>query len=205
VIVSPVTLKPRFNPYATGPEPITLAGVLPPQVDVRQMSLLGAGWTVGSLKYLAESGVNQITYYETTGWRGVLETESGSPLPGIFHSYPGSAFPMYHVFADVADYAGGQVIPACSSDPLRVDGMILKLSGRTRILLANYTPESERIVVKDMARSARVKVLDETCAEEAMRSPEAFLSQPGQTVLTPSGMLELELFPYAITTIDTET
>lgn len=204
VIVSPVTLKPRFNPYATGLVPVSPAGELPPQVDVRQMSLLGAGWTVGSLKYLAESGVDQITYYETTGWRGVLETESGSPLPGIFHSFPGSVFPMYHVFADVGEYAGGQVIPGCSSDPLRVDGLILKLNGRTRILLANYTPNSQRIVVKDVARQARVRFLDETCAEEAMLSPETFHSRSGQPVPAPLGILELDLLPYAIATIDTE-
>ena len=37
-----VTLRPRFNPNATGPEPEPRPGELPSQVDVRQMSLLGA-------------------------------------------------------------------------------------------------------------------------------------------------------------------
>jgi hypothetical protein len=69
VIVSPVTFKMRHNPYATGAVPPTPPGQLPTQVDLRQMSLLGAGWTMGSLKYLAESGVSSVTYYETTGWR----------------------------------------------------------------------------------------------------------------------------------------
>src|SRR5687768_14979614 len=46
VIVSPVTLRPRFNPDATGPDPEPPAGELPAQVDVRQMSLFGAGWTL---------------------------------------------------------------------------------------------------------------------------------------------------------------
>lgn len=57
VIVSPVTLKPRHNPYATGPVPPVPPGALPPQVDPRQMSLFAAGWTVGSLKYLAQGDV----------------------------------------------------------------------------------------------------------------------------------------------------
>ncbi len=77
--VTPITLKMRFNPNATGPEPDPAPGQLPPQVDVRQMSLFGAGWTVGSLKYLAGSDVQSLTYFETTGWRGVMETEAGSP------------------------------------------------------------------------------------------------------------------------------
>src|SRR5581483_2946095 len=56
VIVSPVTLKPRFNPYTTTTAPPSTVpqGDLPPQVDPRPMSLLGADWTIGSLKYLAE-------------------------------------------------------------------------------------------------------------------------------------------------------
>ncbi len=71
-------------------------GELPPQVDVRQMSLFGACWTAGSFKYLAEAGTQSITFYETTGWRGVMETEAGSPLPELFRSLPGTVFPMYH-------------------------------------------------------------------------------------------------------------
>jgi hypothetical protein len=204
VIVSPVTLKPRFNPYATGPMPLTPPCELPPQVDVRQMSLFGAGWTVGSLKYLAESGVGQVTYYETSGWRGVIETESGSPLPEIFRSFPGGVFPMYHVFADIGEYAGGQVIPTRSSDSLRVDGLALRSGGKTRLLLSNFTPGMQHIVVKDAAQQAWVKYLDETCAEEAMRSPEAFRSRPGQPVKTPKGILELDLLPFAVATIDIE-
>ena len=52
VAISPVTLKRRFNPNATGPEKAAEPGELPAQVDARQMSLFGAVWTLGSLKYL---------------------------------------------------------------------------------------------------------------------------------------------------------
>ena len=67
IIVSPVTLKMRANPNATGATPETPPGELPPEVDVRQMSLYGAGWTLSSIKYLSESQVESITYHETTG------------------------------------------------------------------------------------------------------------------------------------------
>ena len=53
VIVSPVTFKQRFNAVATGEQPELVPGELPPQVDPRQMSLFGAGWTLGSLHRLA--------------------------------------------------------------------------------------------------------------------------------------------------------
>jgi hypothetical protein len=40
--ITPITLLPRFNPNATAPESAPAPGELPPQVDVRQMSLFGA-------------------------------------------------------------------------------------------------------------------------------------------------------------------
>ena len=111
VAISPVTLKPRFNPNATGPVPQLAPGELPSQVDVRQMSLLGAGWTLGSLKHLSESAIYSATYFETTGWRGVMETEAGSPLPEKFRSLPSAVFPLYHALADVGEFASGDVLP----------------------------------------------------------------------------------------------
>ncbi len=204
VIVSPVTLKMRHNPYATGPVPQTPQGQLPPQVDVRQMSLLGAGWTVGSLKYLAESGVNSITYYETTGWRGVMETESGSPLPNVFRSLPGSVFPLYHVLADVGEFSGGEVIPSRSSDILQVDGLAVRKDRRLRVILANLNNEHCRVTVWNLGERAWVRQLDETNVEEAMRSPESFRARSGQLLQTAAGILEIELLPYAVARIDTE-
>ena len=81
ICVSPVTLAARFNPVAKGPAPPTPAGELPSAVDHRQMSLLGAAWTVGSIASLAAAGADSVTWYETVGWRGLIERESGSPVP----------------------------------------------------------------------------------------------------------------------------
>jgi hypothetical protein len=202
IAVSPVTLKMRFNPNATGPEPEPEPGQLPSQVDVRQMSLFGAGWTAGSLKYLAESGPHSVTYYETTGWPGVMETEDGSPMLAKFWSIPGSVFPMYHVFADVGEYAGGDVMPTTSSDALKVDGLAVRKDGRTRVLLANLSPEPQHVSVHNMSQQVRVRHLNETNAEAAMASPEDFRAEQGETVETTQGTLELSLLPYAIARID---
>ena len=59
IVVSPVTLKMRFNPNATGAPPPVPEGELPSQVDARQMSLFGACWTLGSLKYNLESQLEE--------------------------------------------------------------------------------------------------------------------------------------------------
>lgn len=204
IAVSPVTLRPRFNPNATDPEPGPRPGELPAQVDVRQMSLFGAGWSLGSLKCLAESGIHSATYYETTGWRGVMETEQGSSLPEKFHSLPGSVFPLYHVLADLGEFAGGQIVPSASNTPLTSDGLVLRKGDRTRILLANFTHQERRIRLRggNQLRPLRVKYLDETCAVAAMTSPETFRGEAGEPSMAGPGRMDVHLLPYAVARID---
>ena len=202
IAVTPVTLLARFNPNATGPEPEPAPGELPAQVDIRQMSLFGAGWTLGSIKYLSESGVSSVTYYETSGWRGVMETANGSALPEKFRSLPGGVFPLYHILADVGEFAGGEVLDSKSSDPLKVEGIALRKNGETRTMLANLTPDSQRVRVENLTGAVRVRHLNETNAQTAMASPEVFRGETGELVQTTNGTLELNLLPYAIAQID---
>ncbi len=202
VAITPVTLKPRFNPVATGPEPEPPRGSLPPQVDVRQMSLLGAGWTAGSLKYVAERGVSSITFYETTGWRGVMETAQGSPLPEKFRSLPGAVFPLYHVLADVGEFAGSEVVPSTSSDPLTVQGLAVRRGGQTRVVLANMTGDPQQVEVRTVRGEVLVHHLDERNALEAMRTPEGFRTGAGERHRPARGTLTLPLLPYATARID---
>ncbi len=147
LVVSAVTFKPRWNPYLVGPEPERTPGTLPPQVDPRQMSQFGAAWTLGSVKYLVESGVKSVTYYETTGWRGVIEREEGSPEPELFPSRPGEAFPLYDVFAALADKKGASVHHCDSSAPLEAVGFALADSRGIHVHVANLTPDSQEVVV----------------------------------------------------------
>ncbi|MBE7500286.1 MAG: hypothetical protein HS113_08260 [Verrucomicrobiales bacterium] len=138
LVISPVTLKQRFNPVARGAPPPVPPGQLPPPVDPRQLSLFGAAWTLGSLAALSHAGAASLTCYETTGWRGLMETETGSPLPERFPSQPGEVFPLFHVFAALA---GLRPMVAVTSD--RVGGAgLFQSSGERRLLLANLDPRS---------------------------------------------------------------
>ena len=203
IAISPVTLKPRSNPDARGPEPALGPDGLPPAVDVRQVSLLGAAWTVGSLKSVAEAGVDRVTYYETTGWRGVMETEDGSAIPDRFRSLPGSVFPLYHVLADVGELAGGSVVPTVSADPLRLDGLAIRQGEQTRILLANLSPDEQTVQIEGLlGLSVSARILDESTALDALTDPEKFRADPGQSLATSTGKLTLTLRPYAVATLD---
>ena len=147
IVVGPVTFLPRFNPHATGPDRAPAPGELPAQVDPRQMSLFGAAWTVASAKHLAESGAAAVTYYETTGWRGVVETAEGPPLPERFPSLPGMVFPIYHVLADLADREQAAVVALESSAPLAVEGLALVDEDSLRLLLASLVPAAQDVTL----------------------------------------------------------
>jgi hypothetical protein len=69
----PITLKPRSNPDATEPGAACVARRIAPTVDVRQPSLFAAAWTAGSLANLAPTSVEALTFFETVGWRGLIE------------------------------------------------------------------------------------------------------------------------------------
>lgn len=196
--VSPVTLRMRSNPSATAPQSPPPPGTLPPAVDPRQMSLLGAGWTVGSLKHLAESGADSVTYYETTGWRGVMERASGSPLPERFRSAPGMVFPLYHVLADVGAFAGGQVLPLRTSEPLLVDGIAIDKQGRVCVLLANLSAQPQTVIVRGLAGEVDTRVLDEETAHEAMLASEVYRSRTAERLTPRNGVLELTMSPFAV-------
>jgi hypothetical protein len=202
--VTPITLRERFNPYATGPAAPVSPGQLPPRVDPRQMSLFAVGWTLGSLKYLSESGVECLTYFETIGWRGVMETEAGSPLPELFPSRPGMVFPLFHVLADAAEFAGNRVLRTRSSCPLRCEGLTLRSATTTRVLLANLVEAATPISIIGLGTRACVRILDESTFGDASRDPEMFRASPGSEWEVTGGRLDLTLRPFAYARIESE-
>ncbi|MCI0423306.1 MAG: hypothetical protein L0312_29485 [Acidobacteria bacterium] len=202
VAISPVTLKPRFNPYVTAPPPTPNPGELPSEVDVRQMSLFGAGWTLGSFKYLAEAAAHSVTYFETTGWRGVMERAKGCVLPDQFRSVPGGVFPLYQVLADVGEFAGGDCIVTRSSEPLQVEALALQKGSRKCLLVANLSAQAQQVTVPDSSGTVPVRVLDEHTVAEAMEQPEAFRSRMGCRLDSSKEGPRLELLPHALARID---
>ena len=201
VIVSPITMRRRVNFHAAGDPPPTPPGELPDSVDVRQSSLYGAAWTAGSLKYMSESGVSSVTYYETTGWRGVVERASGSELPEKFRSVAGEVFPLYHPLADAAEWRGAQVLACESSDVLAAVGLAVRApDGERRVLVANLTPSEREAVVGPLHGELSLRRLNEATAAQAASDPAAF--RASSEAASADGELELMLAPYEVVRID---
>jgi hypothetical protein len=198
--VSPVTLATRNGPYPGGPP---APGDLPPAVDPRQLSLLGAAWTAASIGELARSGATSVTYYETAGWRGVIERAAGSPMPDRFPSRPGEAFPLYHPLADALEVGGAPVRELIPSDPLQVGGFAVETDDRTVVVVSNLTPGPVAIDVTGLpAATVSGRTLDAGSVQRATEDPIAWRSASGEPIPVANGMVHLELGPYGVVRLD---
>ena len=201
LLVGPVTLKPRFNAVATEAPPPLAAGELPPEVDPRQMSLFGAAWTVGSLARLLPSGVAALTYYETTGWRGVVQGDEPPAVPGRFPAGPGMWFPLAHVLADLAEWREGRVVAAESSDPLRVVALAVADADGLHLLLANLTPEPQVAEIGPLPPGqGTLRRLTAATVEAAAWDPDRF--RAGAAPLAAERGPLVSLAPYEVARLD---
>jgi len=181
LVVSPVTLGSRGKPAFCGPPP---KGKSP--ADPRQSSLFGAAWTLAMVKALAESGAHSITLYQTTGAHGVM-TRSGTVVP------------LYHVLADLADFAGAEVIHTTTGHPQSVASLLLQSGARRRLLLANLTPDPVHVSLPSagLPGPMTMRRLDPDNVREAMTDPERFretsVPAPGRSIaLPPHGLRTLD-------------
>ena len=179
VAATPVTLKPRQRPPEGGT----------PNADPRQASLFCAAWMLGSLTALAEAGLYSVTYYETTGALGVMADD-------------GAVFPVYHVLADVGEFALGEVIPVATSDPVVARGLAVRKRGKARVVLANLTDQAQRVRVCGLSGFLSLHPLDASSLVNATRAPEAFRAKPGRMLNAAAAGFDLDLPPYGLVRID---
>ncbi|HPG41276.1 MAG TPA: hypothetical protein PLP19_18905 [bacterium] len=191
--ISPVTLKMRSNPNVTGPEPAPEPGELPCTVDSRQMSLYGAAWTLGSIKYLAEAGADAITYFETVGWRGLLQGDQDSELPEKFAAVKGQVFPVWQIFKWILEFQAGVIIPITSSQPLWVDGLMLQKDAKRRLIMANYSLKSQTWSLPE--KTDHIVVLDKQSVTDFSHHPEALK-------VMDIHQEQITLLPYSVACID---
>ena len=202
--IGPITLRPPFNPNATGPEPKPAPGELPAAVDERQPSLFAAGWLAGSVNALGNAGVDALTYFETTGWKGVVERRDHPLRVAKFHSWPGMVFPVYHVLADIGEFSGGQMLPVTLADGLRVQALALRQDDHVRVILANMSDEAILVSLETQgvaARTATVRRLDDQTAFHAASDPNAFRGST-QPIEAEDGTMSIELPPFGLATVD---
>jgi hypothetical protein len=147
VHVSPVSLRKRFNPYATNPADLYIGDDR--KADPRQKEEFTALWTFGSICSLTRGGAHSITFFQTVGNQGIL-------------SAAGDSYPVYHCLELFAPYQGKQVDIVESSDPLSVQAILI--DGHI-LALANLSQEKRKVRFNDLdyevaAGEMRLKKLD---------------------------------------------
>jgi hypothetical protein len=191
--VSPVTLRMRWNPNATGEE-ITAQGELPADVDPRQVTPFCACWTLASIGSMSRAGAALATYFDVAGWKGLFERESGSQNPLKFPSKPLQIFPVYDVFVLLKGFEGGTVSWRETDNPLTGCAYRIVKNQQTMDILINLSQTENILVFKNNPFSGRESILfDWTDGGEPGRScglAKKFrvegdtISLPGYAVLT---------------------
>ncbi|MFC4873500.1 hypothetical protein [Negadavirga shengliensis] len=126
--ISPVSYHMRWNPNATDPS----KSLRHPTgwSDPRIHQFFGAGWLLTSLKYLAQSGLDEVAYFE-------LEGENG------WHKDGNGQSPMYLLRRELSPYK--TIIHCRCSRPLEVDGICLEQEGKSVLLLVNWTKAQQEV------------------------------------------------------------
>jgi hypothetical protein len=197
IAISPVTWHRRGLPRDQASE-----RTLPPDVDTRQMSLFGAGFTLGTLKSFGESGVFSITLHGTSGWYGILETVGGSPLPGQFPAPEDCVYPIFHLLADIREFSGGVSVPVTESHPSQFVAFLAKKEKRQRLILVNLTGQEIEVECPWLLNPASMMVIDESNVRKAMMDPEAFRQEAEKQIISPTESMSVKLRRYAYARID---
>ncbi|MCA9191652.1 MAG: hypothetical protein KDB03_07820 [Planctomycetales bacterium] len=137
VAISPVSLRPRFNPNAT--RTLDPMKELESGIDPRQNSGFAAAWTVGvASALLVHSKLESLTLYEVAGPRGIM-------------SYEGTAYPML----DVCKYLLNQheVASATTSNPLSIVALGAEDGEGTRSVIVGNMSDQKVYVCIDALES----------------------------------------------------
>jgi hypothetical protein len=125
VVISPITLRPRFNPNATSAASRSQRET---ETDKRQTAGFAAAWTAGTIGALASHPqVASLTFFETIGPRGIMDQA-------------GNAYSMFAVFQSIT---GMKTIAAgTSTHPRQVSAFgLTDGQGNHRLVLANMSPQ----------------------------------------------------------------
>jgi len=202
VAVSALTLKFRWNPDVKTPVPVP-EGELPPNVDPRQMSLLAAVWTLGSIKHNAQAEAHSLTYFTTHGLTGLIDADGGSPVPEKFPTV-GGAYPVYWVMWSLARLQDARVLHTQSSHPRLVDALEIVDPKEHGIIIFNYTPDPQTVTFDQRPGTYTRRDLNLETAMRLITDPVPSHT-PFSDPIHSTGDFTITLSPYSIVFLDKKT
>jgi hypothetical protein len=167
--VGPITLRRRAM------DAVEANGILtkiPIDADLRQASPFLAAWALGSISALASEGVAAATYFELAGCRGIIGSHRQAQLPAPFGPLATAVYPVYHVFADLAEFHGGSWYALHVDVPDILAGLLVLQTDLEIALLANLTHRSRTCRLP--FSPSRLRVLDHSTATSAIHTADKF-------------------------------
>ena len=141
ISISPITLRPRFNPNATDPAADVSNDQFPASDDQRQPTWLAAAWTALSLGFISAPGtIASVTYFETVGPRGIIDAETDQP------------YPVYDFLAAIAGYT--HMYPCASNQPQEIDALVLSRLEENLLVMINMTDRERDVSIAGMFTKA---------------------------------------------------
>lgn len=160
VYINAVTLKERFNAVATekGDDPS-----YQPEPDHRQPTVFAAAWALGSMKQLTRSGVKSVTWFETTGARGLFEYNENPQKKHLKKDKTVKLFPLYHLFKEFLNNKKYFLYPVNNHASTSVDGVLLSSGQQGKLYLVNYTGSDQELLLSGLhATCTDYSVLNES-------------------------------------------
>ena len=196
VHISPITFKMRWNPNATG-ETITNPKQLPPDVDVRQMSLFGASWVLGTVNSFLTSEPASLTFFETVGLKGIMQSED--PLyKDQFIAPVGFVYPMYFIFKILLEHKDWNFYPLETEHSLRFTGLAFGEKGKKAsiVLIANYSSDPISVKIPSEFKTSKTGRITGMNISKLMKNPDRFDNLKFENIKD-----KLDMEPFAIATI----
>ncbi len=197
ICISPVNLQRRFNANIQNYEAPVSGNNCPPQVDPRIMSLFGACWTAGSMKYLFESGIKSVTFFETVGERGIMQGDFESRWPGEFPSVKEMIFPVFHVLRYILENKSYHIVKSISFSPLKVDLLVLSDGRLLKAIIVNFTTDKQEVKLDFCDDLLNISQLDAGSFTCAASNPE-WQSE----IITINSESRLQLKPFSVNFIE---
>jgi len=197
--ISPINIQRRFNANSENFEKALSTENFPPQADSRMMSLFGACWTAGSLKYMLESGIQGLTFYETVGERGIFQGDFDSRWLDEFHSVKGMLFPLYHVFRYLLMNKDFRIIKSKSSNPLKVDILSISDGLNLKTIIINFTEDVKKVKPQwNIENKMMIQLNSDTYFDAAYN--KNWIETANRFKLTPESIITLA--PFSVSFIE---
>lgn len=167
-------------------------------VDPRQLSLFGANWLLGSFKNLVENGASFLTYFQTTGWLGLMSNDAHL-WPAKYDITSNSVYPIYLMLIEILKLKGQTIVPLISSAELVVNGICCEdAAGKTTILLGNLTNKRQDISINNCEEFSTIKTIDTNNIKALLTSPDKLdnlidKTLEGLIIIPPFAIVKIEL------------